>query len=199
MVSLRASWRWGVLHRSFMFCQKLLSTMSEFTPRAAGGFILNGGRCDPMDMWWCRGTDKEGRLTSSSLPEQTNDGKHLVPRAVKPSRLMVIVQDCEDLLTSSPTWWMVEFASLKGPVELVYQHINIRTSSSWTARMSRSDSKEKLVDLRWEDKSAFVIWWVGRHHLSLWVKMLWFQENQTVSKPEDAWPSRAEQHDWSES
>lgn len=71
----------------------LLGTVSEFTPRAAGGIILNGGRCDPMNM--CNATlgwtDEEGRgLKPSPLLGQTNYVKHLVQMVRHPSRLMVI-------------------------------------------------------------------------------------------------------------
>lgn len=46
----RSSWRCSVFHGRFMFVHVLLGTRSEFTPRAAGGIILNGGRCDPADI-----------------------------------------------------------------------------------------------------------------------------------------------------
>lgn len=53
-------------------------------------------------------------MKSLSLLEQTNYGKHLVQMVVKPSRLTVIGQDCEELLKSaSPTWSIVDFDTLK--------------------------------------------------------------------------------------
>lgn len=76
-----------------MFCRMLLGTVSEFTPRAAGGIILNGGRCDLTSMcnaalgWTDEGV---GGLKSSPLLGQTNYVKHLVQMVRHPSRLMVI-------------------------------------------------------------------------------------------------------------
>lgn len=46
----RSSLRCSGFHGRFMFFHVLLGTRSEFTPRAAGGIILNGGRCDLADI-----------------------------------------------------------------------------------------------------------------------------------------------------
>lgn len=147
MVSLRASWRWGVLHCSFTFFQMLLSVASEFTPQAAGGIILNGGRCDPMNMCnhvMLQRTDEEGRwLESSSLLEQTSYGRLLVQMVVKPSRLMVIGQDCKELLKSASPhgrlWILIPWSSLWSwsayslisglavPEQIVWQEVKVKS------------------------------------------------------------------------